>query len=263
MTLARRCFWQAHVAKTLALGGLSPEAPRSHKNDCVRPKGSFKVASKRIQDMLKKHASPSCRYSRRLARPLEQLDGTLRALHSKDPAINGIVSYRTLARRNSRAKLGFSRAHKRTDLCDLCQQRDRFEGPAIKRAMALARNTLKACDPSFFDDWDEKVQNDVEWRKSEFSPETSPNYMHEWLLYIRGHRHNPELQEVVDAALTHFEGKAELLNRCRSWSAHFVLRDCQAALFKKHFDTPKEKTLYMMWDFEAPAMSLSINACME
>ena len=170
-----------------------------------RPKGSAKYSDADIVKAIRPHAQTSA---------MHKADGTLkqtvpvswrRLFHKSNTVRQSCGTVRTLQRRTRRCRLGFSRAHKRTDICAECHHYDAQVEPKFKGDLKEIIDTLNKCHANYFNEW----VDDLDWTEADFEPCESPSYVAAMKDYIdarptsaahaRTGLTENELKELVDA----------------------------------------------------------------
>jgi len=248
--------------KLLAKAGLSNaqtkrawKAAAAHKNPRARkpprrPRSEELMSDEDLRRILLPLSAESCRLSARTGDAARTLMSSVQHLHHTTPELRRGISYRSLARRLSRGKLGFCKAKKRTDVCDVCRAWDVRVKLQIERAFASASAALAGVFPQYWVGFAPCLEEGM-------SRTDSTDYTDRFIAYIRSHATDNAEARAILSGEDHraLAGKEEMYLReltaangvrdlQEMFGTHFRLRDHQAAQYRLTRYHPQPRVAY-------------------
>ena len=227
-----------------------------------RPHGSQKISDDALFSQLQDLSAPTSRLHDRLGIPVRTLDC------SKRRAAVKLVKTQPKALRKSQlcarikhCKIGISSHSTARGKCDACMAWFQFGSRKVQNLISECKATISALVPCYFNDWERVVKSEALDTYSLAAPD-NPEYIKGLVQYVAGaERRHPEQRAHLSAddlvclaaleiqAVSNLEAEMEDVANM-AW--HLSLKRTVDSLWAAHWNTPRPRVLYGLWDHMVP-----------
>ena len=232
---------------------------RVRRKQVGRPIGSVKVEDSKLYEQLERYSSPTSVVHDKTQIPIRTLDMSKGRLADRLKEDDGVALRKSqLCHRIRRCRLAVAPHSVARGKCDACCSWTQFGRNRVEHLLTECRSTIQAVVPSYFTDWLYQVKQEG-LDSYELPKQDNVDYVEGLLVFLNSQRdrHQCSLggeEQITLAALEQqsIDNLTAELEDLRNIAWHWALRRSVDSLWQSHWDTPRCRVLYGLWDHMAP-----------